>query len=121
MTQANGNSALDIVLKYHHAWTSGDVDGAMKCVSDDFTCQTPGGRLEKQAFRAYLAGFVQHLTGAPDVARFSEGDHVALIYYPQTAMTRTTPATEYFTVRAGVIVESLLMFDRLSYAPPSQR
>lgn len=121
MTQANGSTALDVVLDYHQAWTSGDVDRAMNRVSDDFVCQAPDGRFEKEAYREYLTGFVPHLTGAPDVARFSEGDHVALIYYPQTAMTKTTPATEYFTVRDGVIVESLLMFDRLSYAPPAQR
>lgn len=120
MTQANCNAALDIVLEYHHAWTSGDVEGAMKRVSDDFVCQAPGARFEKAAYREYLAGFVQNLTGAPDVARFADGDHVALIYYPQTAMAKTTPATEYFTVRDGAIVESLLMFDRLSYAPPNQ-
>ena len=33
-------------------------------------------------------------------------------------MTSTAPAAEYFTVRDGRIVESLLVFDRLSYAPP---
>lgn len=119
MTQATGNAALDVVLEYHKAWTSGDVEGAMKRVSDNFVCQAPDGRFEKAAYGEYLAGFVQHLTGAPDVARFAEGDHVALIYYPQTAMTKTTPATESFTVRDGSIVESLLMFDRLSYAPPN--
>lgn len=118
MTHATENAALDVVLNYHQAWTSGDVDGAMTRVSDDFVCQAPDGPLEKEAFREYLAGFVPHLTGAPDVARFAEGEHVALIYYPQTAVTKTTPATEYFTVRDGVIVKSLLMFDRLSYAPP---
>lgn len=121
MTQANGNAALDVVLDYHQAWTSGDVDRAMQRVSDDFICQAPVGKLEKEAYREYLAGFVKRLTGAPDVARFSEGDHVALIYYPQTATTKTTPATEYFTVRNGVIVESLLMFDRQSYVPPGER
>lgn len=121
MTQKTGNAALDVVTDYHEAWTSGDVDRAMSRLSNDFVCQTPDGRLEKQAFREYLAGFVPRLTGAPDIARFADGDHVALIYYPQTAMTRTTPATEYFTVRDGVIVESLLMFDRLSYAPPNQQ
>jgi predicted SnoaL-like aldol condensation-catalyzing enzyme len=118
MTQTAGNAALDVVLDYHQAWTSGEVDRAMDRLSDDFVCQAPDGPLEKEAYRAYLASFVPHLTGAPDVARFAEGDHVALIYYPQTAVTKTTPATEYFTVRDGVIIESLLMFDRLSYAPP---
>ena len=37
-------------------------------------------------------------------------------------MTQTTgstaPAAEYFTVRDGLIVESVLVFDRLSFVPP---
>jgi len=32
-------------------------------------------------------------------------------------VTSTAPAAEHFTVRDGRIVESLLVFDRLSYAP----
>ena len=61
------------------------------------------------------------LTGVVDVAGFAEGDHVVLIYYPQTAVTADTPAAEYFTVRDGTIAESLLMFDRLSYTPPNAK
>lgn len=121
MTQTARPTALDIVLEYHRAWTSGDLDQAMTLVSENFVCQAPDGPLAKDAYREYLAGFVPHLTGIADVASFAEGDHVALIYYPQTAVTSTTPATEYFTVRDGVIVDSLLMFDRLSYAPPHQQ
>ncbi|MBA3675904.1 MAG: nuclear transport factor 2 family protein [Sphingosinicella sp.] len=120
MTPTNRSTALDIVLEYHRAWTSGHVDQAMTFISEDFECKAPSGPLGKQAFREYLERFVPNLTGVADVARFVEGGHVALIYYPQTTVTNTTPATEYFTVRDGRIVESLLMFDRLSYAPPNQ-
>lgn len=120
MTQASGTTALDTVLDYHLAWTSGDVDRAMSRVADDIVCHAPGEDLTgKDAYRGYLADFAPHLTGLRDVASFADGDRVALFYYPQTAVTSTAPAAEYFTVRDGLIAESVLVFDRLSFAPPS--
>ena len=59
------------------------------------------------------------LTGLADIAGFADGDRVALFYYPQTAATTTAPAAECFTVRDGRIVESVLVFDRLSFGPPA--
>lgn len=56
---------------------------------------------------------------AVDIAGFAEGERVALFYYPQTAATSTAPAAECFTVRHGAIVESVLVFDRLSFGPPA--
>ena len=47
----------------------------------------------------------------------TDGDRVALWYYPQTAVTHTTLASELFTVREGQIVEIALAFDRLGYLP----
>lgn len=122
MTQTTSPAALDVVMQFHRAWASGDVDQAMTKVSDDFVCHTPGdGSLGKDAYRDYLASFVPDLTGLVDLAQFSEQDKVALFYYPQTAITTTTLAAEYFTVRDGQIVGSSLAFDRLSYAPPNQQ
>ncbi|RGE23109.1 nuclear transport factor 2 family protein [Leucobacter sp. wl10] len=117
MTQ---RSALEIVREYHRAWTSGDVDRAMTLVADDITCRAPGEDLVgKDAYRAFIAGFAPVLTGVADIAGFAEGERVALFYYPQTAATSTAPAAECFTVRHGAIVESVLVFDRLSFGPPA--
>lgn len=120
-TRTSHATALETVLDYHRSWTSGDLDRAMTMVADDFVCHAPGEELTgKDAYRDYLAGFVPSLTGVTDVASFADGDHVALFYYPQTAVTRTAVAAEYFTVHDGIITESVLVFDRLSYAPPSR-
>lgn len=122
MRTASATTALDIVLAYHRAWTSGDVDQAMAYLSGDIVCRAPGGGMTgKEAWRAYLTGFVPYLTGLSDVTNFAAGDHVALFYFPQTAATSTALAAEHFTVRDGAIVELMLVFDRLSYAPPSRR
>lgn len=118
MTQASA-AVLETVKDYHRAWTQGDVDQAMAWVADDILCRAPGGDISgKEAYRAFLADFAPNLTGLSDVASFAEGDRVALFYYPHTAVTRTAPAAECFTVRDGLIVENVLLFDRLSFAPP---
>jgi ketosteroid isomerase-like protein len=122
MTQTSGSTALDTVLDYHRAWTSGDVDRAMTRVASDIVCHAPGEDLTgKDAYRTYLAGFAPSLTGLTDVASFADGDSVALFYYPHTAVTSAAPAAECFTVRDGLIAESVLVFDRLSFAPPNQQ
>ncbi len=114
------NSAYDVVETYHRAWTGGDVAAAMTHVADDIVCRAPGVDLTgKEAYAAYIGGFAPRLTGIADIASFGSGDQVALFYYPQTAATSTTPAAECFTVRDGKIVESVLIFDRLSYGPPA--
>jgi ketosteroid isomerase-like protein len=111
--------AVSIVQDYHRAWTSGDVERVMAYVADDISCRAPGGDLTgKPAHRAYIAGFAPALTGLADITGFADGDRVALFYYPQTAATATAPAAECFTVRDGKIVESVLVFDRLSFGPP---
>jgi ketosteroid isomerase-like protein len=119
MTQTSA-SASEIVQDYHRAWTSGDVDRAMTQVADDITCRAPGVDLiGKEAYRAFIAGFAPALTGLAEIATFTDGDRVALFYYPQTAATTTAPAAECFTVRGDKIAESVLIFDRLSFGPPA--
>lgn len=114
-------TAYDVVTQYHRAWTSGDVDTAMFYVAEDITCRAPGADLDgKDAYRDFISGFAPMLTGTREIAEFTDGDRIALFYYPQTAATSTAPAAEFFTIRDGKIAESVLIFDRLSYGPPEQ-
>ena len=117
----SGTTASDpaaVVDAYHRAWTSGQVDLALSHVSDDVRCSAPDQQaMTKDQWRAYLSGFQPMLTGVPERARMSSGEQVALWYYPQTAVTSTTLASELFTVRDGRIVAIDLPFDRLGYLP----
>ncbi|WP_369132040.1 nuclear transport factor 2 family protein [Modestobacter sp. I12A-02662] len=114
--------ALSTVEAYHEAWTSGDVDRALSYVSDDVRCFAPDEDVTtKDDWREYLSSFVPMLTGAPEHTRMTDGDRVALWYFPQTAATVTTLASELFTVRGGQIVEIRLAFDRLGYVPREQQ
>jgi hypothetical protein len=109
---------LTTVEAYHQAWTSGDVDRALTYVSEDVRCFAPDEDVTTKAqWREYLCGFVPMLTRAPEHTRMTDGDRVALWYFPQTRVTTTTLASELFTVRGGQIVELRLAFDRLGYLP----
>lgn len=116
------DDALRTVEAYHQAWTSGEVDRALTYVADDVRCFAPDEAVTtKNQWHQYLASFVPVLTGAPEHTRMIDGDQVALWYFPQTAVTTTTLASELFTVRAGKIIEIRLAFDRLGYVPPEQQ
>ncbi len=117
MTNAT-DDALSIVEAYHQAWTGGDVDRALTYVSDDVRCFAPDESVTtKDDWRGYLTAFVPMLTGALEHTRMTDGDRVALWYFPQTSVTTTTLASELLTVRDGQIVEIRLAFDRLGYRP----
>ena len=118
MTESMANPTT-VIQRYHRAWTSGDIDSAMDLVADDITCRAPGADLTgKDQYREFISGFAPALTGLADIASFAEGERVALFYYPQTAVTSTAPAAECFTVDNGLITDSVLIFDLLSFAPP---
>lgn len=122
MTTAKHSPALQTALKYHRAWTTGDLDAAMEHVADHMVCRAPDGDITgKDAYRDYLGGFLQVFTGLTDVAAFGDDQHALLFYYPHTETTTGAPAAEHFTVRDGKIVESLLVFDRLSFVPPQEQ
>lgn len=115
------NSAYNIVREYHHAWTSGNVDMAMNYVAEDITYRAAGTDFHgKDAYRSFISGIAPMLTGIGEIAQFVDGNRVALFYYPRTAATSTAPAAELFTITDGKIVESILIFDRLSYGPPKR-
>lgn len=110
--------ALSLVQDYHQAWTSGDVTRALTHVSDDVRCYAPDESIStKDDWRTYLSRFAPKLTGAPELFKMADGNRVALWYFPQTATTTTTLASELFTVEDGQIVEIRLAFDRRGYVP----
>ncbi len=121
MTNTN-DDAISIVEAYHQAWTGGDVDRALTYISADVRCFAPDENVTtKDDWRDYLTAFVPMLTDAPEHTRMTDGARVALWYFPQTAVTTTTLASELFTVRDGQIVEIRLAFDRLGYVPKQRQ
>ncbi|MFD1210925.1 nuclear transport factor 2 family protein [Arthrobacter sp. GCM10027362] len=117
----NGNQdALATALAYHRAWTGQDLDLAMTYVADHIVCQAPGGDISgAPSYRQFLGGFMTRLTGLNMIASFGDARNAVLMYYPQTAAVSDAPAAEWFMVEDGKIVRTILVFDRLSFAPPA--
>ncbi|MGH3234144.1 MAG: nuclear transport factor 2 family protein, partial [Streptosporangiaceae bacterium] len=84
--------ALATALAYHQAWTSKDIDRAMGHVADEIVCEAPGRRVAgAAAYRQFLAGFAQQLTGVEVIASFGDDRTAVLMYYPRTAAVTDAP------------------------------
>jgi len=121
MTEPGTPPALATALAYHQAWTSQNLDQAMTYIADDITCDAPGARISgAQQYRDFLGGFMTRLTGVQTVAAFGDDTTAVLFYYPHTASVSDAPSAECLTVAGGKITRSVLVFDRLSFAPPQR-
>lgn len=94
----------------------------MGYVADEVVVHAPGAEIAgKGAYREYLGGFMQMLTGLTNLAAFGDDDGAVLYYFPHTPFAQTAPAAEFFTVTDGKISESHLVFDRMSFGPPPEQ
>jgi SnoaL-like protein len=108
--------ALQIALAYHQAWTSHDFDHAMTYISEDIVCDAPAGRIQgAQAYRAFMAPFVQILTGSQLIAAFGDNTTALLMYDTQTVPVDSAPGAECVTVNEGKITHSRFVFDRAPF------
>jgi len=73
------SSALQVALGYYEAWTGKDLDKAMTYISEDIVCEAPAGRIEgAEAYRAFMAPFVEILVSSSMIAAFGD-DRTALV------------------------------------------
>jgi len=113
---ADTSPALQIALAYFDAWTAKDLDRAMAYIADDVVCDAPAGRLEgADAYRAFMAPFVQILRGATMIAAFGDDDTALVMYDTATVPVPSAPGAEYVTVTAGRITYSRFVFDRAPF------
>lgn len=113
--------ALQVALAYHRAWTSNDLDHAMVYIAEDVVCDAPAGRIEgAEAYRAFMAPFVQMLIGAKMLAAFG-GEELALVMYDtETSLVKSGPGAECVTVKDGKITYSRFVFDRVPFEAARQ-
>lgn len=108
--------ALQTALAYYRAWTSHDLDAAMSYIADDVVCDAPAGRLEgAEAYRGFMAPFVQVLTGSTLIAAFGDEQTALIMYDTQTVPVPSAPGAECVTVQDGKITQSRFLFDRLPF------
>jgi len=93
----------------------------MSFMADDVVVHAPGKEINgKEEYRAYLGGFMEVMEGCTPRAAFGDDSTAVLYYFPHTPSTRSAPVGECFLVESGLIKESHVVFDRLSYAPPTE-
>jgi len=108
--------ALQVALAYHQAWTSKDLDQAMNYISEDISCDAPAGRIEgAEAYRAFMAPFVQILAHAHMIAAFGDEDTALVMYDTETVPVKSAPGAECVTVKDGKIIHSRFLFDRAPF------
>ena len=112
----DASPALETALAYYRAWTSHDLDGAMSYIADDIVCDAPAGRLEgADAYRNFMAPFVQILTGSNVIAAFGDETTALVMYDTETVPVKSAPAAEWVTVQDGKITYSRFIFDRAPF------
>jgi SnoaL-like domain len=108
--------ALEVALAYYQAWTSKDVEAAMRHLADDVVCDAPAGRIEGvEAYRQFLGPFAQMLLGDDLLAAFGDETKAVLVYDTRTPPVPSAPGAECLTVRDAKIVYNRFIFDRLPF------
>jgi ketosteroid isomerase-like protein len=108
--------ALRVALAYYQAWTSKDLDAAMRHFADDVVCDAPAGRIQGvQAYRQFLGPFAEMLLDSELLAAFGDEATAVLVYDTRTPPVASGPGAEWLTVRDGKIVYNRFIFDRLPF------
>jgi SnoaL-like domain len=108
--------ALRTALAYYQAWTSHELDKAMSYIADGIVCDAPAGRLEgADAYRGFMAPFVQILTGSKLIAAFGDDTTALIMYETETVPVKSAPGAECVTVKDGKIIYSRFIFDRAPF------
>ena len=110
-------TALQVALAYYEAWTGKNLDQAMAYVAEDVVCDAPAGRIEgAAAYRAFLAPLVEMLISTELLAAFGDEERALVMYDTETTLVHSGPGAESVTVKAGKIVYSRFVFDRVPFA-----
>ena len=110
------SSALQVAVAYYEAWTSKNLDEALSYVSADIVCEAPAGRIDgAEAYRAFMAPFVQILVSSKMIAAFGDEETALVMYDTETIPVKSAPGAECVTVRDGKITHSRFIFDRAPF------
>jgi ketosteroid isomerase-like protein len=118
----NPSPALQVALDYYNAWTSKDLDRAMTYIAKDIVCEAPAGRIDgADAYRAFMAPFVQILRSSKLIAAFGDYHTALVMYDTETVPVKSAPGAECVTVKDGQITHSRFIFDRAPFEAARQQ
>jgi ketosteroid isomerase-like protein len=108
--------ALEVALAYYQAWTNKDLDKAMSYIAEDIICEAPAGRVDgAEAYRAFIAPFVEILVSSRMIAAFGDEQTALVMYDTETLPVKNAPGAECVTVRDGKIAHSRFICDRAPF------
>jgi limonene-1,2-epoxide hydrolase len=120
--QPGSATALDLAMAYHRAWTSHDVEAALRLVADDVVCDAPGGTLRgMDQYRPFLSNFAPSVTGYEMIASLGDRTTAVLVYDLHTRQVPSGLICECFTVEHDRITRNRLIFDQVPYLAARQQ
>ncbi|MGO4250623.1 nuclear transport factor 2 family protein [Paenarthrobacter sp. RAF54_2] len=109
--------AVEIAVAYHRAWTTGDLDSAIKHLAEDVTCHAPSGTMRgSAAVRAFMEPFAATLTKSALLAAYGSDDEAILMYDTANRAVPSAPGAELYRIHNDQIAEIQIIFDRLPFA-----
>ena len=97
-------ATLDVVRRYHRAWTSKDFAQAGRCLATELATEVPLRTYEsREHFLEALTGFGGLVAAVDVLAEFSRGDEAMLLYDMDVERIGTLRVAEHFTVADGRI------------------
>jgi hypothetical protein len=114
--------ALAVALAYHRAWTSNNLNEALRHVADDIVCDAPSGQLRGiDQYRPFLANFVPIVKGYDIIAALGDAETAVLVYDLHTIPVSSGLTCECFTIKDGRITRNRLIFDQTPYTAARQQ
>jgi ketosteroid isomerase-like protein len=97
-------ATLDVVRRYHRAWTSKQFGQAGRCLAPDLETQVPLNTYEStEQFLEALAGFGRLVSKVELLAELGDGNEAMLLYDMDVEAIGTMRVAEHFTVADGRI------------------
>ena len=95
---------LEVVRRYHQAWTSKNFDEAARYLASNLETEVPINTYDTtDAFLKALVGFGQLVEKVDVLAEFSQGDEAMLLYDMVVEPIGTMRIAEHFSVANGRI------------------
>jgi hypothetical protein len=97
---------LDVVRRYHQAWTRKDFEEAGRCLAENLETEVPMNRYDgRDEFLTALSGFGRLVSSVDLLAEFGAEGEAMQLYDMVVEPVGTVRIAEHFTVDGGCITK----------------
>lgn len=109
------DDALSVVRGYHHGWTSGSFDDAIRLLAPDLKVEVPMNDYPTtDSFAHALVGFGSMVKRVELLAEFARNNEAMLLYDMDVDRLGTVRIAEHFTVGNGRITRIRQIHDTVA-------